>query len=271
MKQICERVGMSRQNFYRARKERRRQEVDERFVVELVRAERRLQPRLGCRKLYVLLKEPLNDAGVKLGRDRFFKVLSKNGLLVEPLPRGPITTMSNHSLPIFPNRLKELELVRAHQAWVTDITYIRTEAGFVYLTLLMDAFSRVIVGWNLGQNLGAEESLKALKMALNHLPEGAAPLHHSDRGCQFCSHAYVGALQKEGLEVSMTEVQHCAENAKAERINGILKQEYGLRDTFRCFEDARKSVEQAIMLYNYRRPHSSLKMKTPAEVHRAAA
>lgn len=132
---------MSRQNFYRARKGRSRQDVDERFVVKLVRAERQLQPRLGCRKLYVLLKEPLNDAGIKLGRDRFFKVLSKNGLLVEPLPRGPITTMSNHSLPLFPNRLKDLELVRAHQAWVTDITYIRTEGGVKFLVKKLRWFS----------------------------------------------------------------------------------------------------------------------------------
>lgn len=262
---------MSRQNFYRTRKERRRQEVDERLVVDLVLAERRFQPRLGGRKLYVLIKKALKEAGVKLGRDRFFKVLKERGLLVEPLPKGPVTTMSAHSLPVFPNRFKDLELIRVHQAWVTDITYIRTESCFVYLTLLMDAYSRVIVGWNLGKSLGTEESLKALRMALKSLPEGEAPLHHSDRGCQFCSHAYVESLQKNGLGISMTEIQHCAENAMAERVNGILKQEYALGATFRCFADARKSVEQAIELYNTRRPHGSLNMKTPAEVHRAAA
>jgi transposase InsO family protein len=108
-------------------------------------------------------------------------------------------------------------------------------------------------------------------MALEGLPKGETPLHHSDRGCQFCSHAYIETLQERDLGVSMTEVQHCAENAKAERINGILKQEYMLGGSFRRLRDARKSIEQAIWLYNHRRPHSSLQMRVPAEVHRAAA
>lgn len=262
---------MSPQNFYRKRRKRQAEEIDEHLIVELVRAERQLQPRLGGRKLLVLLKEPLKEAGVKLGRDRFFKVLELRGLLVPPLPKGPITTMSGHSLPIFPNRFRDLELIRPHQAWVTDITYIRTEEGFGYLTLLMDAYSRKIVGWNFGASLQTFECLKALSMALESLPDGEKPLHHSDRGCQFCSHAYVEALQGKGLGVSMTEVQHCAENAKAERLNGILKQEYGLGGSFKRFRDARKSIEQGIGLYNHRRPHSALKMRIPAEVHFAAA
>ena len=271
MKNICRRAGMSRQNFYRGRRERNAQEIDERFVVELVKAERKLQPRLGVRKLHVLLKDTLEDAGVKLGRDRFFKLLKERGLLVPPLPKGPVTTMSGHSLPIFPNRFRELQLSRPHQAWVSDITYIRTEEGFGYLTLLMDAYSRKIVGWNFGESLKTRECQKALGMALEGLPKGETPLHHSDRGCQFCSHAYIETLQERGLGVSMTEVQHCAENAKAERINGILKQEYMLGGSFRRLRDARKSIEQAIWLYNHRRPHSSLQMRVPAEVHRAAA
>lgn len=271
MKRICDRAGMSRQNFYRERRKRQIEEIDELFVVELVKAERKRQPRLGGRKLHVLLKEALKEAGVKLGRDRFFNVLERKGLFVAPLPKGPVTTMSSHSLPIFPNRFRDLELSRPHQAWVTDITYIRTEEGFGYLTLLMDAYSRKIVGWNFGESLQTRESLKALSMALEGLPEGESPLHHSDRGCQFCSHAYVEALQGKGLGVSMTEIQHCAENAKAERLNGILKQEYGLGGSFKRHRDARKSIEQGVWLYNHRRPHSALKMRIPAEVHHAAA
>lgn len=262
---------MSRQNFYRARRDRKTQEINERLVVELVKAERKLQPRLGGRKLHILLKDSLEEAGVKIGRDRFFKVLEERGLLVPPLPKGPVTTMSGHSMPVFPNQFRDLELSRPHQAWVSDITYIRTEEGYGYLTLLMDAYSRKIVGWNFGESLKTRECQKALAMALENLPEGEKPLHHSDRGCQFCSHAYVAALQERGLGVSMTEVQHCAENAKAERINGILKQEYLLGGSFRKLKDARKSIEQAIWLYNHRRPHSSLQMRIPAEVHRAAA
>jgi putative transposase len=262
---------MSRQNFYRARKGRRERQVDEGLVVALVRAERRLQPRLGGRKLDVLLKGRLAEAGVKLGRDGLFKVLGRRRLPVEHLPREPRTTMGTHSLPTFPNRLREMVPAGRNQAWVADITYIRTGEGFGHLTLLTDAHSRKIVGWNFGKSLATDECLKALRMAMAGLPEGEAPLHHSDRGCQFCSRAYVEALRARGPGISMTELQHCAENAKAERANGILKQECGLGGKFRGMRDARKSVDEAIWLYNHRRPHGALGMRFPAEVHSEAA
>lgn len=261
---------MSRQNYYKARRQRCVEQVNEEFIAELVKVERAVQPRLGGKKLYVLLQPALKEVGVKLGRDRFFKVLERKNLLLSPLPRGPKTTMSQHSLPVFPNRFKDLELTHANQAWVADITYIRTEEGFGYLSLLMDGYSRKIVGWNFGASLKAEESIKALGMALESLGPREKPLHHSDKGCQYCSHEYVDMLRGKSLEISMTETQHCAENAKAERLNGILKQEYGLGGTFRTFRAAMDSVEQGIWLYNHRRPHTALGMQIPGIVHQAA-
>ena len=141
----------------------------------------------------------------------------------------------------------------------------------MYLSLITDKYSRKIVGYHLGRTLETEDTLKALRMALAELPEGAKPIHHSDRGCQYCCHEYVSCLHEHGLGVSMTEVDHCAENAQAERMNGILKQEYFLSYEFRTVAQALKAVDEAVRLYNTRRPHRSLKMKTPAAVHALAA
>ena len=268
---LCEHVGMTRQNYYKSHKERQRRKVDEGLVKELVKQERALQPRLGGLKLHHMLRDDLAAEGVVLGRDRFFEVLRNQDLLLEPLPKAPRTTNSAHSLPVFPNLVKELELTGPSQVWVSDITYIRTGQDFQYLSLISDKWSRKIVGYHLGKTLETKETLKALKMALAELPKGATPIHHSDRGCQYCSHEYVKELQAHGLGISMTEEDHCAENAQAERVNGILKQEYYLNREFRTIRDARRAVTEAITLYNNRRPHRELKMLTPNQAHRPAA
>lgn len=262
---------MTRQNFYKCRKVRQRRGVDEGLVKTLVNQERAAQPRLGGLKLHYLLHDELAAAGVVLGRDRFFKVLKNQGLLLERLPKAPRTTNSAHSLPVFPNLVKEWALTGANQVWVSDITYIRTRQGFAYLSLTTDKSSRRIVGYHLGETLETKETLKALKMALADLPEGARPIHHSDRGCQYCSAAYTKQLKKHGLPISMTEENHCAENALAERMNGILKQEYFLNCEFKTLRDARRAVKEAVHLYNSRRPHRELKMLTPDQVHWKAA
>jgi transposase InsO family protein len=132
-------------------------------------------------------------------------------------------------------------------------------------------FSRKIVGYHLGSTLEAKDTIHALAMALRDLPIGMHPTHHSDRGSQFCSHEYVKELKARNLPISMTEENHCAENALAERVNGILKQEYFLKHEFRTLEQARQAVEEAIHLYNTRRPHRSLQFRTPDQVHQAAA
>lgn len=264
---LCEKTGMSRQNFYKGRKQRSRREADAGLIEELVRAERALQPRLGGKKLYYLLKSKLNDAGVRIGRDRFFEVLREKGLLLEPLPKAPRTTNSRHSLPVYTNRLAGMELTEPNQAWVSDITYIRTEEGFLYLSLITDEWSRKIVGYHAGDTLETEGCLLALEKAAKELVDGMCPLHHSDRGSQYCSHLYTGKLRDYGLGISMTEEMHCYENAKAERVNGILKQEYYLGGTFRTKSQAVAAINQAIELYNTRRPHLKLNYRTPQETH----
>lgn len=259
---------MSRQNYYVRRQRRRRRQVDEDLVVELVRAERCLQPRLGTRKLHYLLKEPMEQAGVKVGRDRLFELLGQRGMLVEPrVSDYPTTTSSYHGLPVFKNLIRDRDVSQPNQVWVGDLTYLRTEEGFMYLALLTDKMSRKVVGYHCGDSLEATGCVRALEMALEQMPNGAQPIHHSDRGSQYCCHEYVNRLVNGGLSISMTEKDHCAENALAERMNGIVKGEYGLGQKFKTKASIQVAVDQAIHLYNTRRPHSSLGNRFPEEVH----
>lgn len=269
---VCRRAGMSSQNYYAQRKRRQKKTVDAGLVVHLVRQERQRQPRLGGRKLIKLVGQELRENQVKIGRDRFFDVLRKHNLLVEPKPAArPKTTHSRHSLPVFTNQVAGFTPTAPNQAWASDITYIRTDEGFMYAALITDMHSRKIVGSYLGDNLETEGCLRALDGALADLAADVYPIHHSDRGCQYCCHLYVERLQKAGLGISMTELAHCYENAMAERVNGILKQEYELDTVFRTKEQARKAFGEAVLQYNYRRPHLSLNYRFPAEVHRQAA
>jgi transposase InsO family protein len=269
--QLCGKLEMSRQNYYKARVQRREREVDEGLIEQLVRGERALQPRLGGKKLFHILAPKLASLGVKIGRDRFFEVLKEKSLLLERLPCCPKTTNSRHSLPVFHNLVKDMELSGPNQAWASDITYIRTGEGFLYLSLIMDLWSRKVVGYHAGDTLETEGALRALAMALSQLPNGAFPVHHSDRGSQYCSHLYVGELQAGQLKISMTEEMHCYENANAERLNGILKQEYGLGFSFRGKKQALAAVDEAVFLYNTKRPHLALKFETPEKMHRMVA
>lgn len=262
---------MTRQNYYKSRKKRKRQVFDEDLIKELVQAERASQPRLGGRKLMKRLTPELRNLGIQVGRDRFFKVLKRQGLLVKKLPPSSRTTNSYHNLPVFLNKVKGREPTAPNQIWASDITYIRKRNEFMYLSLITDMYSRKIVGYHLGESLDTEETLKALKMALRDKPRDARPIHHSDRGSQYCSHRYVKELVRHGLTSSMTEKDHCAENALAERVNGILKQEYGLGCGFKNAMHTNHAVRQAIRLYNTKRPHYSLGLETPEQVHRMAA
>jgi putative transposase len=267
---VCRRLGMSRQNYYARRQQRQRRQIDGELVVGLVQQERRLQPRLGTRKLYHRLKGKLVQSGVRLGRDRMFAVLRAKDLLLAPLPaQYPHTTQSYHNLPLFRNQVKETVLERPNQVWVSDLTYLRTLEGYLYLALITDKFSRKIVGYHVGDTLEAVGCVRALEHALLDLPAEARPIHHSDQGSQYCCHQYVQRLQERGLGISMTESNHCAENALAERMNGILKQEYGLGLEFGLKADARRAVDQGVRLYNTQRPHTALDYRTPAEVHQA--
>jgi putative transposase len=261
---------MSRQNYYKGESRRGRRVVDEEAVVGLVQRERALQPRLGVRKLHVWLRAEWASMGVSIGRDRLFELLGRHGLLLERQRRTARTTDSRHGFRTYANLLVDLVLSGPHEAWVSDITYLRTDEGWLYLSLISDAYSRQIVGYEVSESLAATGSLQALEMAIDQLPTGALPVHHSDRGVQYCCRDYIERLEANGITVSMTEVNHCYENAQAERLNGIMKGEYLLGETFRTRAQAIRGVREAIALYNTRRPHTSLGYRTPSAVHQAA-
>lgn len=268
---LCRVVGMTRQNYYQRRSARESLSVDERFVLELVGRERARQPMLGGRKLLHCLSGDLRSAEVRIGRDRFFELLGRNGLLIARRRGAARTTDSRHGFSTHPNLAKDFSPSAPHQLLVGDITYIRTLEGFMYLCLVMDAFSRTIVGFDSSDTLEMEGALRALSMAIGQLPRGAQAMHHSDRGVQYCCGAYVAVLREAGMAISMTEENHCYENAKAERLNGTLKREYGLGATFADKAAVVPAVREAVTLYNHHRPHAALDYRTPMQVHRAVA
>ena len=258
-------------DFYKIRRVRNRIQVDEQLVVELVKRERRLQPRLGTRKLLHILGDEFSAASVRVGRDRLFEVLRRYKMLIHRR-RGfrPRTTASRHRFGIYGNLLKDKALTSSRQAVVSDITYIRTEEGFMYVSLVMDAYSRAIVGYDCSESLAVEGALGAMRMAVKQLGDCRNMIHHSDRGLQYCCGEYVRLLENAGIGISMTQENHCYENASAERLNGILKQEYGLGGCFLRKSDVAGALREAVELYNWRRPHQSLGYRVPMEVHTAA-
>jgi len=264
---ICKVCKMSRQNFYAAKHAREKLEVEEEIILEKVREKRNLLPRLGGRKLHKMLPSSLQEKGISIGRDRLFALLRKHQMLVPPLKaKGTKTTKYNKYLPVAKNLIQDLKVEKPNQVWVSDITYLHVQDGFAYLALITDVRSRKIVGWSLSGRLDTTNCLQALKMALKVLRPGDCPIHHSDRGVQYASHEYADALKKAGIQQSMTEERHCYENAKAERVNGILKQEFSLDVTFTSFHQCLAAVAQSIELYNTFRPHTALNGLTPAEV-----
>ena len=261
---------MTRQNYYKGRMARQKHQIDKELVLTLVQSERSLQPQLGCRKVLSIIKPELDRAGVKLGRDNFFGFMKDHNQLIKRRKRSVTTTDSRHNFRVYENLLKDAELTGPNEALVSDITYIRTDEGFLYLALVMDAYSRKVVGYDCSYTLEADGCLRALSQAIRQLPSGSKAIHHSDRGSQYCCHRYVDKLKDNGLQVSMTVDNHCYENAQAERLNGILKQEYGLGGRFLKKQHVYPAVRQAIELYNTRRPHLALAYQTPAVVHEAA-
>jgi transposase InsO family protein len=171
---------------------------------------------------------------------------------------------------VYKNALKKRLLTASNQAWVSDITYLRGKRGFLYLFLITDAYSRKIIGWSVSDSLAIEGAINALKMAVKQCGQTEGIIHHSDRGIQYCSNPYIKILKKYNITVSMTEENHCYENAKAERVNGILKEEFMLDSEFADKVIALKAVKEAIVTYNTKRPHWSLKLHTPEQIHRAA-
>lgn len=204
---------------------------------------------------------------MSLGRDKFFDLLRKQQLLIRRKRKYAVTTQSLHRFRVYKNKMIGLKLSQPGQAWVCDITYVRTTGKFVYLFLITDAFSRKIIGWHMSNSLAVEGARKAVAKAIKQCPNTRGVIHHSDRGFQYCSPQYVKPLEHLGIQISMAEAGNCYENAIAERINGILKQEYGLDEIFSDQIQAERVTGQGIKAYNEQRPHWSLEFKTPAQVH----
>ena len=225
-------------------------------------------PKIGGRKLLELI-QPRLPTELSIGRDSFFDFLRRHGLLVGKRRRRVKTTYSNHWLRKYPNLIKEFVPLSANQLWVSDITYIDTAVGFVYLNLITDAYSRKIVGWSVGETLEAKYTVEALRMALKQLPKATESLiHHSDRGVQYCCTDYVKVLNKNHVQISMTENGDPRENAIAERVNGIIKDEWLDQIKLKSIEDAIKELKRIVQIYNTCRPHASLDMKTPEHAHK---
>lgn len=227
-------------------------------------------PRLGTRKLYHLLQPKLTERNIKLGRDGLFQYLRDEGLLVKPKRSYTKTTYSRHWMKKHPNLFSDMVVERPEQAFVSDITYVESHEGVHYLSLVTDACSRKIMGYELSNAMKASDTVKALQRAAASRVTRAPLIHHSDRGSQYCSALYQEELNKQGIRPSMTDGYDCYQNALADRVNGILKQEFLL---YRCktFEDLKRLVAESIDAYNCLRPHLSLGMKTPEEVHKKAA
>lgn len=264
---LCQCAGISKQAFYKAERVRQARKVDEDLVLKLVIEVRQRHQRLGARKLLWMIRPELEKAGVAIGRNKLLALLRRKGLLVPRKRRSARTTDSRHRFRVYTNLLRTAQIAGPHQAWVTDLTYIRTPQSFVFAVFVMDVFSRKIVGFDVSDSLEAAGCLRAAKQAMAQLPKGARPIHHSDRGTQYCCEEYVNLLARNKLAISMTEVNHCYENSMAERLNGILKQEYGLGETLANLKEARLLVRQAVMLYNLERPHLALDYATPEQVH----
>ena len=215
-----------------------------------------------------MLEGKFNIHGIKIGRDGLHSLLVENGLTIRKRKKRPKTTNSKHWMKKYPNLVKEIEPNAPDMIWVSDITFISHANGFGYLSLITDAYSRKIIGYCLHPNLSNEGCINALEMALKCRQYDHQLIHHSDRGSQYCSKPYVYLLNTNNIFVSMTESGSPYENAKAERVNGILKTEHGLDELFSCFGSAKESVDKAVENYNEYRPHASIDFLTPNQAYK---
>jgi putative transposase len=267
-RKLCSLLGYSRQACYKQIKNEETIGLQADLLLAEVCRARSEQPRLGSRKLLHILDGFMQLHGIKIGRDAFFDLLRERDMLVQRRRRRvPRTTFSSHPYYKYANLVEQFIPASPNQLWVSDITYIHLGQGFAYLSLVTDAYSRKIVGFDLSDHLSAKGCIAALKMALKHNPDRSTGLiHHSDRGVQYCSNKYVEILQQNRIAISMTQSGDPRDNALAERVNGILKDEL-LEKRYDHYRRARLLVTDAIRIYNTRRPHNSIDMLTPDMAH----
>ncbi|MFD2727496.1 IS3 family transposase [Hyunsoonleella rubra] len=266
---FCRLLGVTRQAYYQHFWYREQLSFEEDLIVSEVLRIRKNHRHMGGRKLYELLQPFLLDHQIKMGRDRLFDILSANRLLIRRKKKQTITTNSFHRFKKYSNLIRDFIPTKPNQLWVSDITYWKIDGGFVYISLITDAYSRKIVGCHLSDGLQTSETIQALKMALLSLPENdqLQLIHHSDRGTQYCSYEYVKLLKTYGIQISMTEKGDPLENAIAERINGIIKEEYLNYYQANSPEQATELLKTSVALYNNERPHMSIGNLNPNKVH----
>lgn len=266
---LCRLFGVTRQAYYQHFAFTREKSIEAFIILKEVMHIRQNHRRMGCRKLYEMLEPIMLSHQIKMGRDALFDLLREHGLLVRKTRRKHHTTNSSHWLRKYPNKIRDFVPTGRNQLWVSDITYWRWQNRFYYISLVTDAYSHKIVGYQVAQTLEAIESIIALKMAVKGCDkkELATLIHHSDRGVQYCSQGYVKLLTNNAIEISMTENGDPLENAIAERINGIIKNEYLFEKETQTIAKARMELQKAVVLYNDERPHLSLGMLTPKQVH----
>jgi putative transposase len=266
--QACKRLGYARSSYYKARKVRSINIEKEQKIVDWVVKKRHVMPKIGGKKLHhIFIKKEIVESMATVGRDKLFTLLKKYELQVVRKRKYVTTTNSNHPFKKYTNLLKGTDIIAKDKVWVSDITYVRTKQGFKYASLITDLYSRKIVGYNASDSLELEGCVRALQMALKH---GRPKIHHSDRGCQYCSHIYTNLLKNKGVKISMTQDGNCYDNAVAERVNGILKGEFSFDKIFNNTNHVRKALKQAVKTYNFDKPHWAINLKVPADLYEAA-
>jgi transposase InsO family protein len=268
---LCAWFGISRQAYYQHEWAVSGESFQYALLLEKVKEVRKRHPRMGVRKLQQILRPFMEEHEIKMGRDVMFDFLSFHNMLICSRKHHVKTTHSDHWLKKYPNLIADFTCTRPNELWVSDITYLKIGVQPVYLSLITDAYSRKIVGYHLSENLHAEQTVKALKMALSGIEKRSEAseqlIHHSDRGVQYCSSSYVKCLKKSHIRISMTQNGDPLENAIAERINGIIKDEYLHNYPCKDIQTARKQLSIAVSLYNKERPHSSIGNLAPELVY----
>jgi len=267
LERLCRLFGKTRQAYYDYSWRDSDDKLQEAVIIELVKSVRTVLKKVGGHNLHYMLQEDFARHNIVMGRDSFFRLLRKHNLLVKRKRRYVRTTNSDHPYKKWPDLVKGMEVNRADQLWVSDVTYLSTQNGFIYLSLITDAYSHKIVGYHLSQNLKASGCIIALNKAISSLSSTAPLIHHSDRGIQYCCDAYVEILEKHQISISMTQSGSPYDNAVAERVNGILKGDLGLEQTFASYHEAVSKVHSAIDAYNRVRPHMSCSRLTPEKAH----
>lgn len=268
---FCRLLGVTRQAYYQHFWHQEQYVFEDELVISEVLKIRTNHRHIGGRKLYELLQPFLLEHQIKMGRDRLFDVLSANYLLVKRRKKQTITTNSYHRFKKYPNLIRDFIPTKPNQLWVSDITYWKIATGFVYISFITDAYSRKIIGSHVAQTMEAIETLEALKIAIVGLREGIdcyfQLTHHSDRGIQYCSDKYIKLLENNNIRISMTENGDPLENAIAERVNGIMKEEYLNDYQIDNIKQAKELLKTVVELYNNERPHMSIGNLTPNQVH----